>query len=74
MDNAHNYMMLSRLQSDCEYFLHWGQGNLKALYYGNIEEHISEMKTLWNNFSKKPVWLSMEEIEKYEQDMLVYKN
>jgi hypothetical protein len=68
-----NYMMLGRLQSDCEYFLGNGNGYVKCLYYGNVEEHISAMKKLWNDFDIKPEWLSFEEIENYEKQMLSYK-
>lgn len=74
MDNRHNYMLIDRLRSDCEYFLNWGNGNLKRLYYGNIKDHIAGMKKLWNDFKEKPQWLSLEQIEQYEKDMLEYKH
>lgn len=81
IDNTFKYQMLSRLQSDCEYFLNCGKGNIKALYYGNIEEHIAAMKKIWNEFPEegdpkfcKPEWLSFEEIEEYEKQMLSYTN
>jgi Large polyvalent protein-associated domain 11 len=76
-ENNHkfNYMMLGRLKSDCEYFLNYGGGSLRNLYYGDIEKHITEMKKLWNSFpeNEKPDWLSYEDIEKYEEDMLSYE-
>lgn len=73
-----NYMMLSRLQQDCEYFLNYGLGNAKQLYYGEVERHIAEMKKLWNGFpnytgdreSGKPEWLSYADIKVYEERML----
>lgn len=73
-DEKFRYMMLSRLQSDCEYFLNYGRGSLNILYYDTIEEHIERMKELWNSFpkNKKPEWLSYEEIEDYEKRMLSY--
>lgn len=75
MENAdnsfrHQYMMLSRLQSDCEYFLGHGNGCVKYLYYDTPEEHIKEMKNLWNMLEPKPEWLSMVKIEEYDQRML----
>ena len=68
----HQYMMLSRLQSDCEYFLGNGKGGERNLYYKNVPEHIAEMKRLWNELIEKPEWLSMEDINNYEQQMLNY--
>lgn len=70
----HNYMMLNRYQSDCEYFLNYGRGSESVLYYKSIAKHIDEMKKLWNSFSEteKPEWLTYEEIEQYEKDMLSY--
>lgn len=36
-----------------------------------MEEHIEDMKKLYNSFpdERKPEWLSMEEIETYEKEM-----
>lgn len=68
----HQYMMLSRLQSDCEYFLGWGNGSVSSLWGDNVEEHIAEMKRLWNELDVKPEWLSYEEIEYYERKMTDY--
>lgn len=69
-----NYMMLGRLQADVKYFLGYGGGNVKHLYYDTIDEHIGEMKRLWNNFPNelKPEWLSYDEIEEYETQMKNY--
>ena len=66
-----DYMMLSRYKRDCEYYL--GNGNRYAghLYFKNEQEHIDEMKKLYNSFSddKKPEWLTWEQIETYEKEM-----
>ena len=66
------YMMLSRMQCDCNYFLGNGDGYEPRLWAGNVEDQIKYMKDLWNSFDEdeKPEWLSMEDIEKYEKDML----
>ena len=69
-NDEHNYMMLGRLKSDCEYFLGNGNGYEKHLWAGNVEEQIEEMKKLWNQVSTKPEWLTMKEIESYEKEML----
>lgn len=66
------YMMLSRLQSDCEYFLNWGKGSIKHLWADNVHEHIGEMKRIWNVLIIKPEWLLLEQINEYENKMLNY--
>lgn len=66
-----SYMMLSRLQSDCRYFMGWGRRSERVLWAGNVERHITEMKRIWNEFPEgmKPQWLTMEGIIKYETEM-----
>ena len=66
-----NYMMLSRLQMDCKYFLGYGNRSSNILWGITPKEHIAEMKKLWNNFpdDAKPECLTWAEILKYEQDM-----
>ena len=73
-EDRFNYMMLSRLKMDCNYFLGFGNGHVKHLYYDTIDEHISEMKKLYNSFSddKKPEWLTLDEIIEYENEMKLY--
>lgn len=69
-DAKFNYMMLSRLESDCKYFLGNGGKSERTLWAGSVEEQISEMKKLWNELEVKPEWLTMEQIESYHQQML----
>lgn len=66
-----NYMMLSRLKSDCEYYLGYGYRNKKQLWAGNEADQIEEMKKLYNSFpdGEKPEWLTWEEILNYEKQM-----
>ena len=66
-----NYQMLSRLQSDCNYFLGNGNRNEKYLWDGSVEVHIDEMKKLYNYFddNKKPEWLTWDNILSYENEM-----
>lgn len=68
------YMMLSRLKSDCEYFLGNGGGAEKHLWAGSVQGQIDEMKKIHNLLEIKPEWLSMEEIEVYETKMKGYEN
>lgn len=70
-DSKFRYMLLSRLQVDCDYFLGNGNRHEKHLWAGNVEEHITAMRMLWNSFpaDKKPQWISIEDIEKYEKEM-----
>lgn len=68
-DSKFNYMLLSRLQMDCDYFLGNGNRYEKNLWAGNVNDHIEMMKKIWNGFEEKPEWLSMEQIEDYERKM-----
>lgn len=65
------YLMLSRLQSDCEYYLGYGNRSLRILCDNSVERHIARMKELWNCFPKneKPEWLTWEQILEYEKAM-----
>lgn len=67
-----NYMLLSRLQSDCDYYLGYGNRNAKQLWAGNEAEQIDKMRELWNGFDTdaKPEWLTMEQIEDYASKMI----
>lgn len=66
-----NYMMLDRLRSDCDYYLGNGGRNEKHLQQGSVDAQIKEMKRLYNSFpdDKKPEWITMKDIEEYEDKM-----
>ena len=64
------YMMLGRLQADCEYYLNAGGRSSKILWAQNVQAQIAEMKRLWNILQEKPEWLTFEQIETYEAAML----
>ncbi len=70
------YRQLSRLQSDCDYFLGNGAGHEKHLSCGSVENQIARMQELWGSFpnDKKPEWLSKEDIDGYAEKMLAVKN
>lgn len=68
----HDYMMLGRYKSDCEYFLGYGNGYEGRLYYKEVNKHCDEMKKLYESFAddEKPEWLTLEQIEEYRRKML----
>ena len=65
-----NYMLLSRLQHDNDYYLDMGNRNPKILWAGNEKDQIAKMKELYNKIEEKPEWISMEDIENYEKHMV----
>ena len=69
---TYKYMLLSRLQQDCEYFLGWGGRCCKHLWAGNVVAQINKMKEIYNSFKKedRPEWLSLSQIAEYEKRML----
>lgn len=73
-DNKFDYMMLDRLRTDCDYFLGNGDGCEKHLWAGNVEDQIAEMRKIYDKLPEKPEWLSIEEIDKYEKDMLAKRD
>jgi hypothetical protein len=66
------YQLLSRLQSDCNYYLGNGNRHKKHLWAEDETEQIITMKQLWNSFSSedKPEWLTWEDILNYENKMM----
>ena len=72
-EDKFNYMMLDRLRTDCEYFLGYGNGSERNLWAGNVEDQIAEMRKIYDKLPEKPEWLSLEDIDKYEKDMLALK-
>lgn len=66
------YQMLSRLISDCEYYLGNGYRNPNHLWAKTEERQIEEIKKIWNSFAdeEKPEWLTWKQIERYEKDMI----
>jgi hypothetical protein len=66
------YQLLSRLQSDCNYYLGNGNRSKRVLWAEDETEQIITMKQLWNSFSHddKPEWLTWNEILDYENKMV----
>lgn len=67
-----NYIMLGRLQSDCEYFLNYGNGCSKHLWAGNVNAQIAEMKRIYEHLEVKPEWISFNDILEYEKKMNLF--
>lgn len=67
------YQMLSRLKSDCDYYLGYGNRCPSHLWGKTEKEHIESMKAIWLGFSEmeKPEWLTWEQIIKYEEEMCI---
>lgn len=68
------YMLLSRLQADCEYYLGCGNRLAACLWAGNEKDQIKLMFQIWDNFPQdaKPMWLSREKIMQYERSLQPY--
>lgn len=71
-DSKFRYMLLGRMQSDCEYYLGFGNRNQSRLWAGNEEKQIEYMKRIHESFSDgdKPQWLSMNQILDYARQMI----
>ena len=63
------YSLLSRLKTDCDYFLGYGNRCEKYLWAKDVKSQIAKMKEIWNNLKEKPEWLTMEQILEYEKKM-----
>ena len=61
-----DYMMLSRMQADCKYYN--SAAHFNNAHASTIRQTIDRMKEIWNKFPEdlKPEWISLEEIEGYE--------
>ena len=70
-DSRFRYMLLGRLQSDCEYYLGYGNRSPKCLWAGNEAEQIEYMTKIHDSFGEdaKPEWLTMEQIKEYSREM-----
>ena len=70
-DDAFRSQMLSRLKSDCDYYLGYGCRSTKNLWAQNEEDHIDCMEALWESFGAdaKPEWLTAAKLAEYAGDM-----
>ena len=65
------YMMLSRMKSDCDYYLGNGNRSTNHLWAGNEADQICNMMLLWNTFEPEdsPEWLTWDELMEYARKM-----
>lgn len=69
-DKKFNYMMLSRLRQDCEYYLGYGNRNAKhSLWAQDEQKQIDKMRELYDLLPIKPEWLTREQIDEYAAKM-----
>lgn len=68
-DEKFRYQLLSRMKSDCDYYLGNGSRCAKHLWAGDEVKQIAYMKALWNSFGEndKPEWLTHDELMDYEK-------
>lgn len=73
--DSFRYRMLSRMKSDCEYYLKHGCAYSGHLWAGNEKNQITAMKAIWESLPRdaKPQWLTMDGILRYERRMEVHK-
>lgn len=69
-DNRYNYMLLNRLQNDCEYYLGHGGGDANhSLWAHDEQKQIDKMRELYDLLPIKPEWLTREQIDEYAAKM-----
>ena len=71
-DKRFRYMLWARLQSDCEYYLGFGNRSTGRLWAGDEARQIEWMTRLYDSFpeDEKPQWLTREKIAEYANRML----
>ena len=68
-----NYMLLSRLEMDCKFYLGFGNRQTSRLWANNEQDHINKMKELYYlmPYHQRPQWLSETIIKYYAKKMNV---
>ena len=69
-DEKYPYMILSRLKSDCDYYLGAGNKADKHLWTLNPKDQIAYMRAIYDRLEEKPEWLTSEQIDEYEKKMV----
>lgn len=68
-DYKFEYMLLSRLQTDCDYYLAFGGRCPNCLWAKDEQRQIDKMRELYASLPVKPVWLTLEQINNYANKM-----
>lgn len=64
------YMLLNRLQCDCEYYLSYGGRDAQHCLWALDEQgQIDKMRELYDLLPVKPEWLTREQIDEYAAKM-----
>lgn len=71
-DSEYKCMLLSRMEQDCRYFLGYGERYEGHLWALRVEDQIHYMRFTLNSLGndEKPEWLTVEQIDHYEKEML----
>lgn len=73
-DYKFEYMLLNRLQCDCDYYLGYGGRNAEHCLWAHDEQkQIDKMRELYDLLPVKPEWLTREQIDEYAARMNVKK-
>lgn len=71
-DYKFEYMLLNRLQCDCDYYLGYGSRNAEHCLQAHDEQkQIDKMRELYDLLPVKPEWLTREQIDEYAARMNV---
>lgn len=71
-DYKFEYMLLNRLQCDCNYYLgHGGRNAQHCLWAYDEQKQIDKMRELYDLLPVKPEWLTREQIDEYAARMNV---
>lgn len=70
-DETFRYLMLGRLQSDCEYSLAYWNRKTDRLWTHSCDKQIKAMIALYNSFDEdeKPIWCTLNDIKSYKDEM-----
>lgn len=68
-DEKFRYMLLNRMQQDCEYYLGNGRIYGNHLWAGDELSQIKDMMSLWSSLSEKPEWLTLDQINEFSKEM-----
>lgn len=67
-DEAYDYQLLGRLKQDCITSIE--KGSVDHLWGVTVEAHIAKMRELYAKVPEKPDWLSVEDIDYYEEELM----
>ena len=68
-DDRFRYMMLNRMQSDCDYYLYTGANQPNFLWAGDAALQIAIMRALWHSLPVTPEWLTLEQLNDYAKQL-----